>query len=323
MNVTYYKDPIGNFGDDLNEWIWDEIAPFIRDKESIYSLLGIGSIINNLLIKDEKVIVFGSGIGYGEIPNKEDLIINCVRGKLTARLLVISESLAVADSAILLNLIPSFSPIPENERDGVIFILHHTTALKSNYSEICDKLDIELVSPILDSKHVINKIGGSKLVIAESMHAAIVADAMRVNWIPVVANSNTNTFKWLDWLSTFEINYKPIYIGLPDLIAERNNNLLIKYNMALFKPNYSNMNEKQLLSSNQKNICYRLHKMLIKIQNKLTTKKTKENHKNKTLLLLANAMESQPYLSNDSVFYKNLAILKQKLNELESQILRL
>lgn len=323
MNVTYYKDPIGNFGDDLNEWIWDEIAPFIRDKESIYSLLGIGSIINKLLIKDEKVIVFGSGIGYGEIPNKEDLIINCVRGKLTARLLGISESLAIADSAILLNLIPAFSPIPENERDGVIFIPHHTTAQKSNYSEICDKLDIELVSPILDSKHVINKIRGSKLVIAESMHAAIVADAMRVNWIPVVANSNTNTFKWLDWLSTFEINYKPIYIGLPDLIAERKNNLLIKYNMALFKPNYSNMNEKQLLSSNQKNICYRLHKKLIKIQNKLTTKKIKENHKNKTLLLLANAMKSEPYLSNDSVFYKNLAILKQKLNELESQILRL
>jgi succinoglycan biosynthesis protein ExoV len=317
MNVIYYKDKKGNFGDDLNEWIWHEIAPFIHKKKSEYSLLGIGSIINEELIKDKKVVIFGSGIGYGIPPRKEDVEIKSLRGKLSAKILGVDESFAIADSAILLNLISEFSPIPEEERNGIIFIPHHKTIENHDFSEICKNCGVELIDPTQDSKYVINKIRQAKLVIAEAMHAAIIADTMRVNWVPVVANHEINTFKWLDWLSTFNIAYNPIYIGVPDLIKSEQNNLLIKYNMAMYKPKYHNMNEKELLQLNKRHITYRLHRSCLKIKQKFITPKSNERHRNKIATLLKNISQSKGYLSSDEIFYKNLNLLQTKLNELK------
>lgn len=113
MDVLYYKDSVGNFGDDLNEWLWDGVIPTFHEIESNYSLLGVGSIINKQVIKNKKVLVFGSGIAYGDIPDKKQLEIVCVRGKLTATLLNINESFAVTDTAILLSTMPEFSPVPK------------------------------------------------------------------------------------------------------------------------------------------------------------------------------------------------------------------
>ena len=36
MKLFYYKDPTGNFGDDLNPWIWYSLAPeLFNDKNPI------------------------------------------------------------------------------------------------------------------------------------------------------------------------------------------------------------------------------------------------------------------------------------------------
>ena len=44
------------------------------------------------------------------------------------------------------------------------------------------------------------------------MHGAIVADALRVPWIPVATNSTILSFKWQDWCSSIGVEYKPNYI---------------------------------------------------------------------------------------------------------------
>lgn len=36
------------------------------------------------------------------------------------------------------------------------------------------------------------------MVLADAMHAAIIADAMRVPWLPLITSPQINTFKWLD-----------------------------------------------------------------------------------------------------------------------------
>lgn len=49
------------------------------------------------------------------------------------------------------------------------------------------------------------------------MHAAIIADAFRVPWVPMVTSPQINTFKWLDWTSTIEQRYTPIVLGSSSL----------------------------------------------------------------------------------------------------------
>lgn len=321
MDILYYKDPVGNFGDDLNEWLWDHIIPSIYNIKSEYTILGVGSILNKHIIKNKKVIVLGSGIAYGDLPDKEQLKILCVRGKLSAHVLDIDESLAITDTAILLRLLPEFTVIPEDKRDGIIFIPHHKTFESSDWKEVCEKSNIELINPSEDTKYIINKIRHAKLVIAEAMHAAIIADAMRVNWIPVVASNEINTFKWLDWLSNYDIEYTPIYIGLPDLTDERVNRLKIKYGVCAYKPNYKNMGIEQLykakegekLSSFQK----KLFKLNLKIVKRLKTSQAAKNkHQERLIKNLSNIKISKPYLSTDKKFYKKLDLMKYKVDEL-------
>ena len=67
-----------------------------------------------------------------------------------------------------------------------------------------------------DVEAVVQQIASSRLVIAEAMHAAIVADAFRVPWIPVTSVPETNPFKWQDWCESLDLRYKthtitPIY----------------------------------------------------------------------------------------------------------------
>lgn len=44
------------------------------------------------------------------------------------------------------------------------------------------------------------------------MHGAIVADALRVPWIPVAFGDTVLPFKWRDWLSTLDLPYEPALI---------------------------------------------------------------------------------------------------------------
>ena len=45
MEVFHYKDPVGNFGDDLNAVIWPALLNDVWDKQTDIVLVGIGSIL--------------------------------------------------------------------------------------------------------------------------------------------------------------------------------------------------------------------------------------------------------------------------------------
>jgi succinoglycan biosynthesis protein ExoV len=97
--------------------------------------------------------------------------------------------------------------------------------------------NIEYVNPEQDGKAVIGRIRSAKLVIADSMHGAIIADAMRVPWIPVVTSPRINTFKWMDWTSSVGLPYAPYLLGHSSVYDLLRNSSLGLYGDRVFHPN--------------------------------------------------------------------------------------
>ncbi|MGK8931718.1 polysaccharide pyruvyl transferase family protein [Pluralibacter gergoviae] len=220
MKVYYYNDPIGNFGDDINKWIWDELKPGFFDNDSSIMVSGIGTIISSSMPPAAKWYVLSSGIGYGFPPKDfggDSWEILSVRGPLTAKVLGLDDHHYITDGAALLSTLKRFESIPENSRNGVIFIPHHHALLTGKWEDVCRNANIEFVNPQWDADVVINKIRHAKLVLADAMHGAIIADAMRVPWVPLVTSPQINSFKWLDWTSTVNISYAPFVLGSSSL----------------------------------------------------------------------------------------------------------
>ncbi|PJN96058.1 hypothetical protein CNY89_04815 [Amaricoccus sp. HAR-UPW-R2A-40] len=46
MELCYHRAPLGNFGDDLNAWLWDELSPGWRDWAADRVLVGVGTLLN-------------------------------------------------------------------------------------------------------------------------------------------------------------------------------------------------------------------------------------------------------------------------------------
>jgi succinoglycan biosynthesis protein ExoV len=64
----------------------------------------------------------------------------------------------------------------------------------------------------------LNEIRQSGVVLAEAMHAAITADALRVPWIPVRGYPRILSFKWQDWCLSVGLDYQPH--SLPSLYSK-------------------------------------------------------------------------------------------------------
>lgn len=240
MKVMYFQDPRGNFGDELNPWLWsrlfgkyisgygnhaasnaqknannnanNNVNNNVNNNDSDQLLFyGIGTILDNRIPEPPEKIIFGSGYGYGLKPNNLDRCrVSFVRGRKTAEVLGIGADKALTDPAILLRRF--FPLVPERDKIySVSFIPHHTTAAGGYWQRACTALGIHYIDPLgFDIAAVVNDISSSKLVIAEAMHGAIVADTFRVPWIPVSSVRETNTFKWQDWCGTLNLDYAPI-----------------------------------------------------------------------------------------------------------------
>lgn len=212
MKPYYYQAPEGNFGDDLNGWLWEELAPgrwSADDGDDLFC--GIGTIIGNDMPGAQRINVFSSGIGYRPVPAdfaSPRWRVMALRGPLTAQV-VGRPDLAVADGALLLSTLPRLKPLPAEMRRGTIFIPHYEAIAEGPWDEACRLAGVELVDPRQCAHRVIDQIRHARLVIADSMHAAIIADTMRVPWVPVASSRRINSFKWLDWTLSLDLPYEP------------------------------------------------------------------------------------------------------------------
>jgi succinoglycan biosynthesis protein ExoV len=218
MDVIYYRSPSGNFGDDLNAVLWPALLPPAAFETDDAVLLGIGSIFRDDFLSGEatenrRVFVLGSGAGTGPLPKRwpnDAWSILGVRGPLTARLLERPDS-AITDGAALLSITKELMPEPA-ERRHVAFFPHYNSVRASRWREVCDQVGLVFIDPHWTPSQVLGALAGSRLVLAEAMHGAIVADTLRIPWIPLVCSPEISSFKWTDWTMSLVLPYRPISI---------------------------------------------------------------------------------------------------------------
>lgn len=216
MEIVYYEDAIGNFGDDLNALIWPRILPQdVRDTGGVV-LVGIGSLLDEARFRGRdvagrRVFVLGSGAAYGRLPDGwQEWRYLAVRGPLTAAL-VDRPGAAITDSAALLASLPDLVSRAER-RDAILFMPHHRTLVNSRWAEAAARAGMEFVDPQWPPERILAAYGRARLVVTEAMHGAIVADTLRIPWVPVLISPEVSIFKWRDWLASLAMPYHPVQL---------------------------------------------------------------------------------------------------------------
>ncbi len=225
MKLFYYQRPDGlpNFGDQLNDWLWKQLLPNFFDADETTIFVGIGTLINHLLPQRlssaKKVIIFSTGVGYEKpltaIPSHWNVY--CVRGKISANSLGLSTDLAIIDAGIL---VPRLfqSNLPKIYEYAYMPHIHHAKFSALSIQKACEAIGWKYIDPRNPIEQILSTMSQTKVLLAEAMHGAIVADALRVPWIPIITSPRILKLKWLDWCSSINIPYQPyhLYPLIPD-----------------------------------------------------------------------------------------------------------
>ena len=212
MKLFYYRDPEGNFGDDLNAWLWPRLIPELLDDDESALFVGIGSILDRRIPQEPRKVVFGTGVGYGLLPVLDERWqICCVRGPLTAKALGLPADVSLTDPAALVRTV---WPSPTAKTHAVSFIPHFRSPRRAeaagfDLAELCASQGINYIDPHGRVEDVLDSLASSELVLAEAMHGAIVADALRVSWVPIQIFDQILNLKWQDWCASLGMQYNP------------------------------------------------------------------------------------------------------------------
>lgn len=209
----YRKRP--NFGDVLNDVIWEKFldVDFEREPGSDEVFVGIGTLLNEKLPQARRLHIFGSGYGYGIVTPEQmrNWEVHCVRGPLTAKALSLDPKLAISDPAILLH---RTEDLGRRKDIDVSFMPHH--AIDSDRLRlICEDVGIHYISPEAPYPQVIDELLRSRKLICSAMHGAIVAEAFRVPWLPVLTHDQILESKWHDWAASLEMSLE--FVRLPTI----------------------------------------------------------------------------------------------------------
>lgn len=195
-----------NFGDELNVWLWPKLLPGFFDEDERELFLGIGSILFHDYPREAIKIVFGSGYGGYTPPPRvdESWKFYFVRGPRTAHALGLEPGLAAGDAAMLLRLIPEALPARETRGLGTAYMPHWDSAVSEQWEMLAARAGLAYIDPRWPVDRVLAAIRSCDLLVTEAMHGAIVADALRVPWIPVLPHP-VHRFKWYDFAEALGI----------------------------------------------------------------------------------------------------------------------
>ncbi len=211
MKLYWFDRPHGNFGDDLNPWLWPRLLPGVLDGEGAW-LVGIGTLLNERLPATGDLVVLGAGAGLGTIPTPDGRWrILGVRGPLTAQALGLTPDLAVGDPAILA---AGFVP-PAATRAGVGFMPHYVSIEHWDWRATAEGMGLVYIDPEGPVETTLAQIAGVESLITEAMHGAIAADALRTPWVGVGIYPDHYGWKWRDW--GLSVGIEPVIHRLPEL----------------------------------------------------------------------------------------------------------
>jgi len=208
MKLYVYRSHVTNFGDELNDWLMPQVFPDFFDENPDPLFLGIGSILFDSHPKEPLKIVFGSGYGgYTPLPEFDGTWrIYCVRGPRTAQICGLDPSKVAGDTAILIN--RKRPPVAGPKRFRCSFMPHWQSIDRGNWQEACRLAGVHFIDPRHPVIDVLAEIQQSEMVVAEAMHGAIVSDALRVPWVPIMPLDPTHRMKWFDWAEALDITLK-------------------------------------------------------------------------------------------------------------------
>lgn len=214
MRLYYYKSPHGNFGDDLNEWLWPRLLPGLEAKHDDTALIGIGSILGkNSAPEARRRVVMGTGIRR---PKTAPVIdgswdIRFVRGPITASALGVGAEKVITDGAICLNLL-SWPQVDKLYEVGFVPHYHFVT----DYPAVLSLSNgFKVIDPRLPVEEAIQSIRQCKRIVTESLHGAIIADLFRIPWTRISLYSwqtesvDVSSLKWLDWSLSMKVDGFP------------------------------------------------------------------------------------------------------------------
>lgn len=215
MKLYYHSGDVPNFGDDLNSWLWPRLLPeVIADGDERQLLVAIGSMLTNALPQAAAKFVFGSGYGghRAKPAIDESWYFYFVRGPRTARVLGLPEALAITDSAILVRAVnDALQPAPK--RYPVSLMPHWEAAQFGAWREVAGRAGVHLIDPRNSVEQTLGELRATELLITEDMHGAVVADALRVPWIPVRPTGRAHRFTWVDWCESLTLEFEPYSLG--------------------------------------------------------------------------------------------------------------
>jgi succinoglycan biosynthesis protein ExoV len=130
----------------------------------------------------------------------------CVRGPRSARALGLAPDLAVTDGAVLVRTLKHPGPAPAL---AAAYMPHWRSDYHGDWRRVCQAAGLHFIDPAGSVETILDDIQRSRLLITEALHGAIVADALRVPWVPVKAYRHVLAFKWQDWCESVGLRYKP------------------------------------------------------------------------------------------------------------------
>jgi len=212
VKLFYFRHVSGvpNFGDELNPWIWMRLLPDAFNDDDRTQFVGIGTVLNDRLPVAPRTVVFGAGVGYYGSPCRDDTwSVYCVRGPLSARVLGLPAEAAVTDPAALIRRV-----CPRRSSSGASgrAFMPHWKSDPDEWRGACEETGLALIDPRWPPDRVLDALQQTDLLITEAMHGAIVADALRIPWIPVRTREAINSFKWEDWCRSVALTYQPHHL---------------------------------------------------------------------------------------------------------------
>lgn len=200
MQLIQCRLPVPNFGDDLNTLLWPALLPGAFEDDPATGFVGIGTIIGMPCGAVRRLHVFSAGIG-NDPPGAwagKDITWWCVRGPLSARWLGLPPDRALTDGAILA---PGSAGLPAaaTGAGGVAVIPHWHTLDHPGWPAAVAEAGFALVDPRAPPAAVIGRIAAAGLVLTESLHGAILADALGIPWVAFATSGNFAVTKWADW----------------------------------------------------------------------------------------------------------------------------
>jgi len=214
MKLYHYDFGEGtqNFGDDLNRWLWPRLLPGLLDDDPQTTLVGIGTLLNERLGEEtphaQQRLIFSTGAGYGSgsyRPGPCDRVY-CVRGPLTAQVLGLPPASAFTDGAVLVR---RFYQTSSQKHCAFAYMPHIEQIADKAWQLICAELGMGYIDPRWPTERVLDGIAHTEVLLTEAMHGAIVADALRVPWVPVATHAHILPFKWQDWCASVGVAYQP------------------------------------------------------------------------------------------------------------------